>query len=47
VRAAQDTLAQLDQLPGRLADGGDRFTATAHAYQQADQAGARRLSATS
>ncbi|HEX3787295.1 MAG TPA: hypothetical protein VHW44_05500 [Pseudonocardiaceae bacterium] len=44
VQPASDTLDQLGQLPGRLTDVGDRFTATADAYQQADEANARALS---
>jgi hypothetical protein len=39
VRPAGSTLDALDALPGRLADVGDRWAATAHAYRQADSAG--------
>lgn len=40
VAPADDTLAQLAALPGRLADVGDRFTVTAAGYRDADQRGA-------
>ncbi|HEX9336504.1 MAG TPA: hypothetical protein VF892_11490 [Pseudonocardiaceae bacterium] len=37
VQPAGQTLDQLGTLPGQLADVGDRFTTTAHAYQQSDR----------
>lgn len=44
VQAAGDTLAELGALPGRLTEVGDRFTATANAYQQVEQGNAAELS---
>lgn len=43
VRSADDTLADLGTLPGQVTDVGDRFTATATRYQQADEYGVRLL----
>lgn len=43
VAPADDTLAQLAALPGRLADVGDRFTTTAAGYRDVDQRGAELL----
>ncbi|HEX4702796.1 MAG TPA: hypothetical protein VH352_11760 [Pseudonocardiaceae bacterium] len=43
VRPAESTLDSLGALSGRLADVGDRFTATARGYQQADEYSAGQL----
>jgi hypothetical protein len=43
VGAAESTLDGLGGLPGRLNDVGDRFSATARGYQQADEYSAGQL----
>ncbi len=42
-RSAQDTLGKLGDLPGDLADVGDRFTGTAERYEQAEHENAATL----
>jgi hypothetical protein len=46
VQAAGTTLTGLGALPARLADVGDRFTATANGYTRADDDSADRLPTT-
>lgn len=44
VKAAGDTLDEMGALPGRLTEVGDRFTATANAYQHVEQGNTAELS---